>query len=289
MKNTFILLIAVASVILLAVACKGRQPQPETVEPNILDSVYTIPTGSDCSLYCIRDCPQMMSADLFRGFNDALLDSILPDGQAEASINVFLLCQNGRYILFDAGLGEAKGGRLMVALDSLQLAPDQITDICITHLHFDHVGGLFNPDGTAAFPSATLHIPQVEFDAWASGKMGDSEITLQIGQAYEGRINLFAQGDTLLGTIASIAAPGHTPGHTIYDLGDVFIVGDIFHAVALQVEHPEFCARFDADPIQAVATRRAILDRARTEDITLCCMHYPYPVCWTMLQDDYWK
>lgn len=265
---------------LLAAACGNRQSEPVTHEPDILDSVFPIPYGSDSPLclYGIQDCPQTMSAELFRGIDDALLDSILPDGQAEASINVFLLSLGERVVLFDAGLGAAKGGRLMVALDSLNVKPDDITDICITHLHFDHVGGLFNPDGTAAFPTATLHIPQAEYDAWASGKMGNPELTSNISRCYEGRIQFFTPGDTLLGTIATIAAPGHTPGHTIYGIDNVLIVGDILHAVALQVEHPEFCARFDADPKQAVATRCAILDRARTEHLTLCGMHFPRPL-----------
>ena len=263
---------------LLASACGGHQPETETQEPSILDSVYPIPLGSDLSLYAIQDCPQTMSADLFRGLNDDILDTILPEGEAEAGINVFLLRKGEYNVLFDAGLGAAKGGRLMAALDSLGITPDQITDICITHLHFDHVGGLFNPDGTAAFPAATLHIPQVEYDAWASGKMGSPEITTQLGRTYEGRVHLFALGDTLLGTIATIAAPGHTPGHTIYGFSDILIVGDIMHAVALQLEHPEFCARYDADPKQAVATRRAILDRARAEHLTLCGMHFPRPM-----------
>jgi len=264
---------------LLSAACGNRQPEPLMHEPDILDSIFPIPYGStDLCLYGIQDRPQVMSAELFKGLDDVLLDSILPNGEAEASINVFLLSLGEHVVLFDAGLGAAKGGRLMVALDSLRCAPDHITDICITHLHFDHVGGLFNPDGTAAFPAATLHIPQAEYEAWASGKMGGSEITSQIGQAYKDRIHFFTPGDSLFDTIATIAAPGHTPGHTIYGFGNVLIVGDILHAVALQVDHPEFCARFDADPKQAIATRRAILDRARTEHLTLCGMHFPRPL-----------
>ena len=75
-----------------------------------------------------------------------------------------------------------------------------------------------------------------------------------------------------------IATPGHTPGHTIYGFNNILIAGDIMHAVALQLEHPEFCARFDADPKQAVITRKAILDRVRTEHLTLCGMHFPRPL-----------
>ena len=269
---------------LLSAACGNRQTESATHEPSIIDSIFHIPYNlgtvghTDLFLYGIQDSPQTMSADLFRGLDDALLDSLLPDGQAEASFNVFLLPLGDRVVLFDAGIGAAKGGRLMVALDSLGYTPDQITDICITHLHFDHVGGLFNSDGTAAFPTATLHIPQVEYAAWASGEMGNSDITSQIGRTYDRRIEFFKPGDTLFGSIATIAAPGHTPGHTIYGFNNILIAGDIMHAVALQLEHPEFCARFDADPKQAVITRKAILDRVRTEHLTLCGMHFPRPL-----------
>ena len=262
---------------LLLGACGSPNPSTETSDGAIADFIYSVPHGSDICLYGIQDCQQVMPIDLFRGLDDKHLEELLPEGQAEASINVFLLKDGGHLVLFDAGMGADKGGGLKRALDTLCIASDQISDICITHLHFDHVGGLFNPDGSAAFPTATLHIPRPEFDAWESGLMGDGDIVSRLKQCYGGRIDLFTPGDTLLGNIVSIAAPGHTPGHTVYDLGDVLIVGDILHAVALQVEHPEFCARFDADPKQAVATRQAILDRARSEHISLAGMHFPIP------------
>ena len=110
---------------LLSAACGNRQTESATHEPSIIDSIFHIPYNldtvghTDLFLYGIQDSPQTMSADLFRGLDDALLDSLLPDGQAEASFNVFLLPLGDRVVLFDAGIGAAKGGRLMVALDSL--------------------------------------------------------------------------------------------------------------------------------------------------------------------------
>ena len=222
-----------------------------------------------------------MSAELFKGYNDSLLTQVMPTGETEAGINVFLVdFGEFGYILFDAGIGADKGGRLMETLDSLDISPNEISQIFITHLHFDHVGGLFNPDGTAAFPSANLYIPQPEYDAWSSGKMGDTKVVEMIDRCYEGRINCFTPGDTIDSVLCLVTIPayGHTPGHTIYNIEDVLIVGDIMHAVALQLDHPEFCARFDADPAQAVATRKAVLDRARTEHLTLCGMHFPRPL-----------
>ena len=53
------------------------------------------------------------------------------------------------------------------------------------------------------------------------------------------------------------------------------IVVDIMHGVALQMVHPEFCARFDMDKDQAIASRKAIMERAKKEGLTMYGMHFP--------------
>ncbi len=273
-KNTFLSILAA----LLVTACSGSQQPSESQSDALPDNVYCV---KKYQIYGIQDHDQTMSAELFKGYNDSLLTQVMPTGETEAGINVFLVdFGEFGYILFDAGIGADKGGRLMETLDSLDISPNEISQIFITHLHFDHVGGLFNPDGTAAFPSANLYIPQPEYDAWSSGKMGDTKVVEMIDRCYEGRINCFTPGDTIDSVLCLVTIPayGHTPGHTIYNIEDVLIVGDIMHAVALQLDHPEFCARFDADPAQAVATRKVVLDRARTEHLTLCGMHFPRPL-----------
>lgn len=273
-KNTFLSILAA----LLVTACSGSQQPSESQSDALPDNVYCV---KKYQIYGIQDHDQTMSAELFKGYNDSLLTQVMPTGETEAGINVFLVdFGEFGYILFDAGIGADKGGRLMETLDSLDISPNEISQIFITHLHFDHVGGLFNPDGTAAFPSANLYIPQPEYDAWSSGKMGDTKVVEMIDRCYKGRINCFTPGDTIDSVLCLVTIPayGHTPGHTIYNIEDVLIVGDIMHAVALQLDHPEFCARFDADPAQAVATRKAVLDRARTEHLTLCGMHFPRPL-----------
>ena len=53
------------------------------------------------------------------------------------------------------------------------------------------------------------------------------------------------------------------------------IVVDIMHGVALQMEHPEFCARFDMDKEQAIASRKGIMEMAKKEGLTMYGMHFP--------------
>lgn len=255
---------------------RDTQSDPETANAA---TPFPMTCDNGHTLYAIQDCPQTMPADLFRGLDDTLLAQLLPDGTAEASINVFLLTHDDHTVLFDAGMGATHGGQLLSVLDSLGFKPTDISDVCITHLHFDHIGGLLDANGAATFPQAVLHIAQAEYDGWMTGAMSrDNGQVQQMVQAYKSRITLFNPGDTLLGDIVTVPAPGHTPGHTVYDLGCALVVGDILHAVALQVEHPEFCARFDYAPEQAVASRRAILDRARHDHTPLLGMHFPLPM-----------
>ena len=49
------------------------------------------------------------------------------------------------------------------------------------------------------------------------------------------------------------------------------------HGVALQLENPEVCARFDQDKENAVASRKALIELAKTEGLKMYGMHFPAP------------
>ncbi|MBQ4010386.1 MAG: MBL fold metallo-hydrolase [Bacteroidales bacterium] len=258
----------------LVVSCANNENADNQVEEPKTE------TDTICSapLIAMQDCQQQMSAELFAGQDDELLKKILPDGTAEASINVFMQERGDKIVLFDAGLGASHNGRLLANLDSVGVLPDEITDICITHFHGDHIGGLLSPEGEAVFKNAKLHFSDLELEAWTVGALKDkNEMVEKMLFAYEGRCETFQAGDTIVDGIVTIAAPGHTPGHTMYDIGDAIVVGDLMHAVALQVEHPEFSAAYDFDPALASETRKAMLEIARTSHKPLAGMHFPKP------------
>lgn len=84
------------------------------------------------------------------------------------SINPFLIRHAQRNILVDVGLGAfGEESHIPVLLDNLQsagIAPDDITDIFLSHLHFDHIGGLAHRDNgfwELTFPQARV---------WLSGQ-----------------------------------------------------------------------------------------------------------------------
>lgn len=260
--------------------CHGNQPEAEVADTVATDINQFCPEGYD-HIYAFQDKEQMLPAELFQGTDDSLLNQILPQGMAEGSFNVFLLCGQGRNILFDAGMGEGNGGRLLQLLDSVGVSPEAITDICMTHLHFDHIGGLLTADMAPAFPKATIHVSDVEYEAWTTGCFhSDPGLFPMVALAYEGRIatHNLAEDSAFLPGIKAVLCPGHTPGHTIYWLGEnLVIAGDIMHAVALQRDHPEFCARFDFDHAQSVAARKNLLQSNGSHPFAVAGMHFPAP------------
>ena len=211
-----------------------------------------------------------MSADLFKDAKKADIKQFMPDGEADAAINTFLIKKNGKYILFDTGLGLEKGGVMLDKLTLLNLRPEDISAICITHCHGDHIGGLVSK-GEPVFPNAEVYCSDKELNAFKN-----DALTKEVVKVYDSHLHTFTAGDTLLGEIRSIAAYGHTPGHTFYQIGNLLIVGDLIHAAALQIPHPEYCAKYDADKKSAVKTRKKAYQYIRDNQLVVAGMHLPF-------------
>ena len=219
--------------------------------------------------------PRLMSRALFSEAPDSLISALGLEDGIPSSVCAFLVTVQDKQILFDAANG-APDSRLMPVLDSCGTSADDIDFIFITHLHGDHIGGLMKGDETA-FPNAELYINEAEYNAWMDMPQEQNARIRTIAQAYGTRLRTFAVGETLPCGIEAIEAYGHTPGHTVYKTGDILIVGDIMHGVALQFEHPQYNARFDMDQTKASESRRKILRLFNESALTMYGMHFPAP------------
>ncbi len=241
------------------------------------DNLETRVVGDGTKITWIQDNaePRRMQMGLFPEASAELVDELGIQDGVPSSVSVFLLEKDGVRILFDAGNG-GSAALLPDALKTLGLSHEDIDYVFITHLHGDHIGGLLD-DSVSAFANAELYVSKAEYDGWMN--MGDERNGMQrkLFEAYEGRVNLFEPSDELPGCVESVAAYGHTPGHTVFRCGDFLIVGDILHGAALQLADPEICAAFDMDKTEAVDSRKAILKYASENGLTICGMHFPPP------------
>lgn len=199
----------------------------------------------------------------------------------ETSVNGYLVNTGEKLVLIDTGAAGLFGptlGKLVANLKASGYQPEQVDEVYITHMHPDHVGGLMNGD-KPAFPNATVRADKHDADFWLSQENMDKAPQEAKGffQGAMASINPYAQagkfkpfeGSTeLVPGVRSIAAPGHTAGHSAYVVeskGQKLVLwGDLMHVAAVQFEHPEVTIQFDTDSKQAARQRaKAYADAAR--------------------------
>jgi glyoxylase-like metal-dependent hydrolase (beta-lactamase superfamily II) len=91
----------------------------------------------------------------------------------------------------------------------------------------------------------------------------------------------FADGQELVPGVRALAATGHTPGHTVFLVGDgddwLLVWSDTTNKPELFVKNPTWHAVFDMDAERAEATRLRLLDMAAAERLPIAGYHFPFP------------
>ena len=246
-----------------------------------VEGTKTLTLANGASVTWIQDNAgsKLNPRSLFSDASDSLYNSLnMPDG-IPASVSTFLVKVDGKYILFDAGLG-AFGGQLMNRLAALGVNPDSIGLVYLTHFHVDHIAGLVAKDDTGndakAFKNAAVYAGKVEYDAWMND-IPKNDLQKNIMALYKDNLHLFAFGDTLPHGVVAMDAVGHTPGHTAFLLANLLIVGDLMLGYALQKDHPEVNSNYDMDKPKSTESRKRILQYARDNKLLMAGMHLPPP------------
>ena len=234
---------------------------------------------NDVEVYAIRDKATTMKGSLFSDYTRT--SSLKKDDlkkEYPASVNCFVLRLNFKTFLIDAGNFDEKGS-LVTKLASINVRPKNVDYILLTHLHPDHVGGLIDKDGKAVFPNAKVYVTFEEWKYWSPiiAKQKPDEILAKFHNAYNGKIQTLSFGEPIVANLYAVKAVGHTPGHCFYRVNNIRFIGDLVHAVDLQVEHPEYCASFDNDKKQAYQTRLSSFESLSKEGNLVFGAHIPFP------------
>jgi glyoxylase-like metal-dependent hydrolase (beta-lactamase superfamily II) len=213
-----------------------------------------------------------------------------PTDKLQLSIQPLLVKTTDKVLLFDTGAGTNFGpgaGQLSTALTEAGVDPQTVTDIFISHLHGDHVGGLVNADGKLNFPNATIHISKPEWKflqtvkADMAAKMGLSTRDALVA-AMKPKVDAFAPGAELIpGVVKAVEIKGHTPGHSGYKITSgtdtLLYVGDSMHHSVISVAKAEWPMGYDSDEKLGAKSRAALIADLATSGQRVYAVHFPYP------------
>jgi glyoxylase-like metal-dependent hydrolase (beta-lactamase superfamily II) len=202
---------------------------------------------------------------------------------------------HGKTAIVDVGCGQGYGDKLSriyafehndpmeESLASLGLAIDDVTDVILTHLHFDHGGGVAYPDGDTwrlTFPNARHHLQKAQWDHARRPTPRDraSYFPERIDiMEREGVLDLYDGDWTLAPGIDVIAYHGHTPGQQLPRISaggqTVFHCGDLV-PLAPHIPIP-YVMSYDLQPVVTMAEKTLMLKAAADEGWMLFFEHDP--------------
>jgi glyoxylase-like metal-dependent hydrolase (beta-lactamase superfamily II) len=198
--------------------------------------------------------------------------SLAPPGELGAITvvsNVLLLRGHGRVVLVDTPAGELGAGwegtrsDLTAALSAAGCAASDVDAVVLTHLDFDHCGGV------SEIPTARV-LASAEALAAVNEQAGSARVLAAAGS----RVSAF-DGEPFP-EVRLVPAPGHRAGHCVVDVGAgsdrlVFLADVVHHPV--HASHPEWDSTYDSDPPVALATRRDWLERLAGSGVRCAASH----------------
>ncbi|WP_067650642.1 MBL fold metallo-hydrolase [Nocardia harenae] len=203
------------------------------------------------------------------------------DGVLVFPLGGFLVRSGDRTVLVDAGAGAIAndrytGGRFLDGLRGYGVAPEDVTDVVFTHLHFDHVGWATR-GGRIVFPRATYRVHEADWAHFVTAPDALPGAVRKLAPLAP-QLELFGSDGPIAPGIDARHAPGHTPGSTVYVVSDrgerALLLGDVVHSV-VELGERDWEAWFDVDPAAASRVRNEIADEvADTPDLVVGA-HFP--------------
>ncbi|GAA2313440.1 MBL fold metallo-hydrolase [Streptomyces kunmingensis] len=225
-----------------------------------------------------------------------LKEQFLPPETLDWPLNVAVVRSGGKTILVDSGLGTEfpgfpRAGQLAMRLDAAGIDPASVTDVVLTHLHMDHIGGLL-VEGLRGRLRADLrvHLASAEAEFWEKPDFSRTDMPGPVPEVlrttaakfldlYRGQLRPFETEYEVAPGVLISRTGGHTPGHSIIRLesgGDrLTFAGDAIFQPGF--ECPDWHNGFDHDPEESTRVRLRLLNEMAASGEKLVATHLPFP------------
>jgi len=212
------------------------------------------------------------------------------DGMLPIDMGGFLVRTGDRLVLVDTGIGPhadpVRTGAFMESLAALGVRPADITDVVLTHLHFDHLG--WASDGERRlFPHATYRCHEADWEFFMGPVPYDDSIAVSLlgGRTSSlllpplaDRLETWSGDGTILPGMDVRGAPGHTPGSTVIVISSgterAMLLGDVVHCPA-ELLSDDWEMIGDVDKRLAQRSREALARELEGSAIPAAAAHFP--------------
>ncbi|MBM4196822.1 MAG: MBL fold metallo-hydrolase [Gammaproteobacteria bacterium] len=230
-------------------------------------------------------------------------------GNLISSIHSLLVLSEGRRIVIDTCLGNDKPrivpqwnrrqGRFLEELAAAGFPRESVDYVVCTHLHPDHVGWntmLVDGRWVPTFPNARYIFSARDWE-WldkapvtALGDYSGDSVRPVIDA---GLADLVDPGFRFTDEVWLESTPGHSPGHVSVRISSggeqAIVTGDLMHHPC-QLAFPHWSNPFDFDRAQALATRRAFIERYSGTAVLVIGSHFATPSAGRIVRDgDAWR
>jgi glyoxylase-like metal-dependent hydrolase (beta-lactamase superfamily II) len=230
----------------------------------------------------------------------AMEDAKMAPGKLSIPFTTLVVNTGSKLVLIDTATGgqlAATAGAFGANLAAAGIDPGQIDTILISHFHPDHINGIKTKDNAVVFPNAEIKVPAAEWAYWmddanmAKAPEAARPAWLNVRRIFgdiAAKVEKFEPSKEVAPGITSIAAPGHTPGHTVFAVASgnqsMLVLGDTTNNPLLFVRNPDWQAAFDTDGPLAAETRKKLLERAAVDKMLVQGYHFPFPASGHIIQ-----
>ncbi|CUU16131.1 metallobetalactamase family protein putative CDS [Bradyrhizobium sp.] len=226
-----------------------------------------------------------------------LHDMFLPQDAFDWALNAVVVRSGDKTILIDAGLGSdpdlhlPRAGQLIKRLEAAGIDLSSVTDLVLTHLHMDHIGGLL-VDGVKERlrKDLRIHVAAAEVKFWEAPDFSHTAMPPGFPDAlratakrfvkeYGSQLRKFDEQHEVAPGVVVRRTGGHTPGHSVVRVasgGDgLTVAGDAVFAVGF--DQPDWHNGFEHDPEEAARVRVGLLREIAASGEMLVATHMPFP------------